>query len=134
MLNKLNQFFDHPAAGVRLMRYTLALLMLLHGIAKVSSGVTGIEGMLVGKGLPGFIAYGAYLGELVAPLLLLAGVLVVPAALVIAVNMVFAVGLAHLGHFFDLGKSGGWSLELQAFFFFTALAVALTHRAARRKG
>lgn len=38
--------------------------------------------------------------------------------------MVFAVGLVHMHHFFELGKSGGWSLELQAFFFFVALAVA----------
>ena len=84
--------------------------------------------MLVGKGLPGFLAYGVYLGEVVAPLLLLAGFWVVPAALVIFVNMLFAVGLAHMGHLTQLSKSGGWSLELQAFFLITALVVALTHR------
>lgn len=133
MLNKLNALFDRPAAGVLMLRYTLAILMIFHGVAKVTKGVSGIEGMLIGIGLPGFIAYGVYLGELIAPLFLLAGVFVVPAALVIAINMVFAVGLAHLGHFFELGKSGGWSLELQAFFFFTALVVAFTHRVTARK-
>ncbi|MBL0918712.1 MAG: DoxX family protein [Hydrogenophaga sp.] len=127
----LDQLFDHPRAGLLLLRWTLAILMILHGVAKVMGGVGGIEGMLVAKGLPGFIAYGAYLGELVAPLLLLAGVWIVPAALVIVVNMVFALGLAHMGHFLQLTNSGGWRLELQAFFLVTALVVALTHRLQR---
>jgi putative oxidoreductase len=127
----LEQLFDHPRAGLLLLRWTLALLMILHGVAKVMNGVDGIEGMLVARGLPGWLAYGVYLGELVAPLLLLAGVWIVPAALLIVVNMVFAVGLAHMGHWLQLTNSGGWRLELQAFFFMTALVVALTHRQQR---
>lgn len=124
----LNTLFDHPRAGILLLRWNLALLMLFHGWAKVHKGVGGIEGMLTGQGLPGLLAYGVYLGELVAPLLLLAGVWVVPAALVIAINMVFALVLAHLGHLLEITSSGGWRLELQAFFLVTALVVALTHR------
>ncbi|MBC7956102.1 MAG: DoxX family protein [Cytophagales bacterium] len=127
-MNALNTLFDHPRAGTLLLRWTLAILMIFHGWAKVTGGVSGIEGMLVGKGLPGFIAYGVYIGELIAPLFLLAGVWVVPAALVIAINMAFAVGLAHSTHFMDITATGGWRLELQAFFFVTALVVALTHR------
>ncbi len=127
-MKALNALFDHPRAGILLLRWTLAILMVLHGWAKVLNGVGGIEGMLAGQGLPSFLAYGAYLGELVAPLMLLAGVWVVPAALLIVVNMVFALFLAHSGHFLDLTSSGGWRLELQAFFLLTALVVALTHR------
>ena len=117
-----------------LLRWTLAILMIFHGWAKVTGGVSGIEGMLVGKGLPGVLAYGVYLGELIAPLFLLAGVWIVPAALLIAVNMAFAVGLAHMGQFMDFTNSGGWRLELQAFFFMTALVVAFTNRLGPNKG
>ena len=127
-MKTLNALFDQPRFGVLLLRWTLAILMIFHGWAKVTGGVGGIEGMLVGQGLPGFIAYGVYIGELIAPLFLLAGVWVVPAALVIAINMAFAVGLAHMGHFLDVTNTGGWRLELQAFFFFSALVVAFTHR------
>lgn len=128
----LDQLFDHPRAGLLLLRWTLALLMILHGVAKVTGGVGGIEGMLVAKGMPSFIAYGAYLGELVGPLMLLiGGAWILPGALLIVVNMVFAVALAHMGHFLQLTNSGGWRLELQAFFFVTALVVALTHRQQR---
>lgn len=127
-MNFFNSLFDQPRAGALLLRWTLAILMLLHGWAKITGGVGGIEGMLVAKGLPGFLAYGAYLGEVVAPLMLLAGFWVVPAALIIVVNMLFAFGLAHMGHLLQLTNTGGWRLELQAFFLVTALVVALTHR------
>jgi putative oxidoreductase len=127
-MNALNNLFNQPRLGVILLRWTLALLMILHGWAKVTGGVGGIEGMLVAKGLPGFIAYGVYLGELIAPLMLLVGFWVVPAALLIVVNMVFALALAHASHFLDITNTGGWRLELQAFFLVTALVVAFTHR------
>jgi len=42
-----------------------------------------------------------------------------------AFNMVVAIALAHGSQLFDLGKTGGWALELQGFFLFTALVVAM---------
>ena len=107
--------------------------MLLHGVAKVINGVGGIEQMMAGRGLPTFLAYAAYIGEVIAPLMLLAGFLVVPAALLIATNMLVAVTLVHLGHLGDLTKNGGWALELQAFYFVSAVVVAMTANVATRK-
>lgn len=118
----------HPHAGFALLRWTVAGLMLFHGVAKLMGGVSGIEGMLAGSGLPGWLAYGVYVGELIAPLFVLINRLVAPAALVMAFNMVVAVALAHTTQVFTLGKSGGWALELQAFFFFGSLAIALMAR------
>lgn len=119
------QSFYNPRAAMALLRVTLAVLMLFHGWAKIHHGIGGIEGMVVHAGLPKWVAYGVYLGEVVAPLLLLVGLWVVPAALVVAGSMVFAVALAHTGHFTSLSSTGGWALELQAFFFVTAIVVAL---------
>lgn len=124
-MNKLWNLFHHPQAGIVLLRTTLALLMLLHGWSKIMHGIGPIEGMVVGHGLPRFLAYGVYIGEVAAPLLLLLGLWVVPAALVIAVNMLVAVLLAHQEQFLSLNKMGGWSLELQALLFASALAVAM---------
>ncbi len=112
-------------AGKLLLRVALGLLFLLHGIAKIKGGVGGIEGMVTGAGLPGFVAYGVYIGEVLAPILLIAGFYSRIAAVVIAINMVFAIALAHASELFQLGKQGGWALELQGMFLFTAIAVAL---------
>lgn len=121
----LSRFFHHPQAAMVLLRVALAVLMLFHGWAKITKGVGGIESMVIKAGLPGWVAYGVYLGEVVAPLLMLVGLWVVPAALTIAVSMLFALVLAHTGHFLSLAASGGWALELQAFFLITAIVVAM---------
>lgn len=110
--------------GKFILRATLALLILLHGVSKIMNGVTGIEGMVTKIGLPPAFAYLVYVGEVVAPLLVLVGLMTRPAALIIAVNMVFAVVLAHMGDLASLNKTGGWALELQGMFLASALAVA----------
>lgn len=117
--------FHHPQAAMVLLRVTLAVLMLFHGWAKITHGIGGIESMVVKAGLPGFVAYAVYIGEVIAPLLLLVGLFVVPAALVIAINMMVALVLVHTSHFLQLSKSGGWALELQAFFLISAMVVAM---------
>jgi putative oxidoreductase len=119
--------FHQPRAAMVLLRVTLAVLMLFHGWAKITNGISGIETMVVNAGLPAFFAYGVFVGEVIAPLFVLVGLFVVPAAWVIAINMVVAIALAHTSHFFQLSKSGGWSLELQAFFLISAVVVALSH-------
>jgi putative oxidoreductase len=42
-----------------------------------------------------------------------------------AINMVIAVGLAHPEQLLTIGRTGGYGLELQAFFFLCSIAVAL---------
>ncbi len=112
--------------GKLLLRLMLGGLMIFHGIAKLISGPAAIKGMVAGAGFPPELAYLVYVGEVVAPLLLIIGVLTRPAALVIAVNMVVAVLLAHSKQLFMLNpNTGAWALELQAFFLVTALAIAL---------
>ena len=111
--------------GKLILRLTLGVLILLHGIAKISGGTAGIEKMLEGNGLPGFLAPGVYVGEILAPILVILGFYARLGAAVIVVNMLFAVLLAHRADLFLLTRSGGWALELQAFFLFTAVAVAL---------
>jgi len=115
----------HPRAAITLLRITLALLLLFHGWAKITQGIGGIEKMVASHGLPAWLAYGVFVGEVLAPLLLLIGVWVVPAALIVAGNMVVALLLVHMGQFLSIGNSGGWALELQAFFLVTAIVVAL---------
>src|SRR6185503_17455170 len=111
--------------GKLILRLTVGVLTLLHGIAKATNpeGLGGISGMLVAKGLPGFIAYGAYIGEILAPLMVILGIFTRIGAVLIAVNMLFAIGLAHAAQIFTMGKQGGWALELQGFYLFCAIAL-----------
>jgi putative oxidoreductase len=115
----------HPRAGYHLLRLSVAAMVLLHGINKVMNGIGGIEKMVAAHGQPAFLAYAVYIGEVLAPLLVLAGVWVGPAALVMALNMVVAIALVHAGQILQIGPQGGWAIELQGLFLVGALATAL---------
>ena len=52
--------------GKLVLRIALGLLILLHGIFKLRHGIGGIEGMVAAHGLPGFVAYGVLVGEVLA--------------------------------------------------------------------
>jgi putative oxidoreductase len=111
--------------GKLLLRLTLGVLILLHGIGKLRGGLSPIEGMVAAHGLPTFLAYGALVGEVLAPLMLITGFYARIGALLVAVNMLFAFALAHLGQFGMLNEQGGWALELQGMFLASALALLL---------
>ena len=111
--------------GRLVLRLSIGILMLMHGIAKLGGDVGWISGLLTKSGLPAEFAYGVYVGEILAPVLLIAGVWTRASALVIAVNMLFAVGLVHMHELTTVTKTGAWALETQGLFFFGALAVAL---------
>jgi putative oxidoreductase len=81
--------------------------------------------MLAKAGLPGGIGYLVYIGEVIAPLLMIAGLWTRAAAAIVAFNMLMAFALVHMSALFTLGKQGGWSLELQGLFLFGALTVVL---------
>lgn len=108
-----------------LLRVALAVLILLHGIAKLKAGLEPIEGMLAVHGLPAFLAYGALVGEVLAPLLVLFGFYARIGAAIIAVNMLFAFALVHLAQLGQLNEQGGWAVELQAMYLAAAIAIVL---------
>jgi len=114
-----------PDTGRLLLRVGLGVLILLHGIAKVMNGIGPILEGVEKAGLPRDFGYLVYVGEVVAPILLIVGFLTRPAALVIAINMAFAVYLVHASQLFTLTKQGGWALELQGMYFLAAVAIAL---------
>ena len=84
-----------------------------------------VMGALEQAGLPGAIGYLVYIGEVMAPVLLVVGLFTRAAAAIVAFNMVTAFVLVHTGQLFQLGPQGGWALELQGLYLFGALAVML---------
>ena len=124
--------FDNPNsgpledAGKLLLRLALGILILFHGVNKIQHGIAPIEGMISAYGLPGVLGNAVYVGEVVAPLMLIAGFYARIGAALIVINMVVALLLVHTGDILMLNEHGGWRLELQAMYLFSALALALT--------
>lgn len=111
--------------GKLLLRAALAILLLFHGVSKLTGGIGFVAGALEKMGLPAAIGYLVYVGEVLAPLLLLIGLWTRLAALVVIGNMIVAVLLVHTAEFFSMSPTGGWALELQGMYFAAALAILL---------
>ena len=111
--------------GKLILRVTCGGLLLLHGSNSAIHGIQHIRDMVRNAGLPEFVSYGNLVGEVVAPLFLIAGYKTRIAALVIAFNMLMSVLIAHRDIMFSRNDFGGWMIELNVFYFMTAIAVFL---------
>ena len=118
-------FKTHPDTGLLVLRLGLGAILLFHGIFKVTHGVAWIGGPLGKHGLPAYLAYGVYVAEVVAPVMLIFGLWTRIAAVIIAFDMAMAIYLVRLS---DIGKinpmGGAWAIEVEALFFVMALALA----------
>lgn len=120
-------YLRSDAAGKLVLRLTVGLLTLFHGVGKLANpgSVDFIGSKLVGFGLPEIIAWGVYVGEIIAPLMVVLGIMSRLGGLLIFINMLFAIGLMHMGDIFALTEHGGLRLELQGFYLFGGLAIML---------
>ncbi|WP_196892618.1 DoxX family protein [Aureivirga marina] len=112
--------------GLLILRLAVGVLMLLHGIAKLSNGIGFIENQLQTSGMPGFLAYGVYIGEVLVPILIILGILTRLSALLLIINCIVAALLFHTNEIFSLSQTGGWSIELLGLYALGALVLYFT--------
>lgn len=79
--------------------------------------------MLGKAGLPEALSYGVYLGEVVAPLMLIAGFRSRIAALFVAATMAVVIFFVQRGQLGQITQTGAWALEVQALFLCGSLAI-----------
>lgn len=108
-----------------LMRLMVGGLMLFHGVNKGLHGTAFIQGLLKAQGLPEMLAYGVFVGEILAPIFLILGWMSRLWAGVVALNMLTVLYLTQMGKFLKLGAHGAWALELQMFYLISAIVIAL---------
>ncbi len=114
--------------GLLIIRLSIGLLMIPHGINKLihAEAFGYIVSLLEKKHLPTFIAYGVFLGEILAPLLVAIGYRTRLAAFVMVGTGCFVLLLAYSEVLLELTPHGGWAPELPALFLFPALALIFT--------
>lgn len=109
--------------GKLLLRLAVGGLLLLHGIDKIPDGTTWIGQTLGARGWPEFIAYGVYVGEVLAPVLIIVGFWSRLGAIVVALTMVMTILLAHPDDWYTLNDYGGLTTELNLLYMVGALAI-----------
>ncbi|GHD41632.1 putative oxidoreductase [Marinobacter persicus] len=114
---------ENTDLGKLLVRLAVGGLLLFHGISKLFNGIGFIETLLASHNLPTQLAWAVYIGEIIAPLMVILGYQTRIGALLIFLNMVVAIVLAHTHELLALSSNGGLALELQLFFLINAAAV-----------
>jgi len=110
--------------GKLILRVTVAVLLVFHGIAKVKGGIGWMAGMLAAHHIPAFVGYGVYVAEIVAPILLILGILTRPAALIIAFDLFMAIVLVvGVKTFTPSERGGGLGGEVELFYLLASVAI-----------
>ncbi|HMP30448.1 MAG TPA: DoxX family protein [Saprospiraceae bacterium] len=109
--------------GLLVLRVSIGGLMVLHGIKKISADISFIKELVVKIGLPVFTSYGVFLGELIAPIMILIGYKTRFASLIFFLTCLFIIFVAHPSDIFKLNEYGGWQLELVGLYAFGSLAL-----------
>jgi len=109
--------------GLLLLRCTVGILIVFHGIANMNSNYAYIKSLLNGIGMPEFLAYGGFIGEIIAPILIVIGYRARLGSLIIAFFFLIAIFLGHSSDIFSLNQFGGWGIELQALYLFGSMAI-----------
>lgn len=116
ILANINNRLNNKDLAALLLRITLGGLLLFHGWHKVHSGISFILNTLAEHGVPAFVGYGVYLGEVVAPILIILGILCRPSALTIIGTMIVAWWLVDVGNTLALSETGAWAIEDLVFY------------------
>jgi putative oxidoreductase len=110
--------------GKLLLRISVGFVLILHGYFKILHNIEWLKILVADHGLPVFVAYGVYVGEFIAPLMVLMGYRIRIAAPLIVINMIMAIWLSHMNQIFSIKEAGGgWAIELDALLLFGALAL-----------
>ncbi|MDR2269962.1 MAG: DoxX family protein [Sphingobacterium sp.] len=116
MKNKFTQMEKNLDLGILISRVAIGGPMLVYGINKLIHGIGFIKDMVVNIGLPSFLANGVFVGEIIAPIMIIFGVRTRLAGVVFAINCLTAICLAQTESIFKLNEFGGWAIELLAIY------------------
>ena len=99
--------------GILCARLGLGICLFMHGFAKILNGIGGVKSILTKTGLPEIIAYGSYIGEVVAPIMIILGIFSrIGALLVIGTSLTIMYAYHGLGNLLELTNAGGFKAEI----------------------
>ena len=99
--------------GILFARLGLGVCLFMHGFAKILHGIGGVKSILTKAGLPEIVAYGSYVGEVIAPIMIILGIFSrIGALLVIGTSLTIMYAHHRLGNLLELTNVGGFKAEI----------------------
>ena len=113
--------------GLLFLRLGLGICLFMHGFGKILHGVGGVKSILVDAGLPSFLAYFAYLSEVLAPIMIAVGFYSrVGGVLVFGSSLVILYSYFGLSNLLELTNVNGFKAELIYLYITISLCIIST--------
>lgn len=126
-MKKLNRLMDtlfaHDDFGKAIFRISFGVLFLMYGIDKIVNGTAFIQALFINKGIPGFLAYSVYLGEVIAPICVIVGLYTRLSAIFWIGTTLVIIWLLHMHDLLALNRFGGWAAENVGVYLFAGIAI-----------
>jgi putative oxidoreductase len=121
--------------SLQILAFGLGILLFFHGVDKIMNGTEFIEKTLVAWNVPSakYVTYGVFIGEVIAPIMLIFAKYIRIAGAIIAFNMLVAIVLVHKDTLFTLGDHGAWSVEVPILYLIMALTLTFWTKEKVRK-
>lgn len=115
------------SAGLAILRVTVGVIFLSHGIPKLLGGIPGTADFFgqIGIPVPGVAAWLVALLEVGGGLLLILGLFVVPVAILFVIHMALGIVLVHLAQGWYVVGPGQGGAEFNTLLIAASLALAL---------
>ena len=112
--------------GLLLIRVSIAFTMLVYGITKLIYGIDFIKALFITYGLPSFLGYSIFIGEIIAPIMIIIGFRTKLAGVVFAYNCFAAILMVQLPNILKLNEYGGWAIGPIFIYMLFGIAVFFT--------
>jgi putative oxidoreductase len=111
--------------GKLVLRLGVGGTMLFHGVHKLFTGLDPVKALLTPHKIPEALAYIAYFGEIVGPVLIIIGLFARVGAFLVAVEVAALVALGGVAELIAVAPTGAYACEIEALYFAGALAILL---------
>ncbi len=123
LINRLESKMSFPDLGKLILRISFSLMFLLHGLEKIYGGTAFIQALFINIGLPGFLAYSVYLGEIIAPVLIILGIYTRLSSVFVIGTCLIIIKLLYMDNLFAISQSGAWAVENVGMYLFSSIAI-----------
>ena len=111
--------------GKLVLRLGVGGMMLFHGVHKLFTGLDTVKATLSPHKIPEALAYAAYFGEIVGPLLIIIGLFARFGAFLVAAEVAALAALAGVAQLVAVTADGVYAQEIAALYFAGAVAILL---------
>jgi len=123
-MNNKDNFWTNSDIGVLIVRVALGGIIFFHGFHKITHGIADQFQILANNGIPGVFIYFVYISEVLAPVLIVLGILTRLSSLSIFVTMI--VVFYALPFPIGLDEHGAMNIESQLYFLLLSVALFFT--------